>query len=99
VGPRADLQTMGNRIPLSLPGIKSRFRQLVAEFLPRRSWFEPRSGHVGFVAYKVASGQVFSKYFSFPCQFSFCRLLHTHLSSRTGTIEQIVASPPKKLKN
>jgi hypothetical protein len=54
---------------------------------------EPRSGHVGFVVDKVALWQVFSEYFSFPCQFSFHRLLHTHhhLSSGTGTIGQIVA--------
>jgi hypothetical protein len=30
-----------------------------------------------FVIDKVALGQVFSEYFSFPCQFSFHRLLHT----------------------
>jgi hypothetical protein len=36
--------------------------------------------------------QIFSEYFSFPCQFSFLRLLHTHhLSSGAGTIGQIVA--------
>jgi hypothetical protein len=41
----------------------------------------------------VALGQVFSKYFGFPCQFSFHRLLHTHhLSSGAGTIGQIVDS-------
>jgi hypothetical protein len=28
--------------------------------------FEPSSGHVGFVVYKL-----FSEYFGFPCQFSF----------------------------
>jgi hypothetical protein len=33
--------------------------------------FEPKSGHVGFVVDKVALGQVFSEYFSFPCQSSF----------------------------
>jgi hypothetical protein len=37
-------------------------------------------------------GQVFSEYFGFPCQFSFHRLLHIHhLSSRAGTIGQLVA--------
>jgi hypothetical protein len=48
-----------------------------------------RSGHVGFVVYKVALRQVFSEYFGFPCQFSFRRLLHTHhLSSGAGAIGQ-----------
>jgi hypothetical protein len=31
--------------------------------------FDPRSGHVGFVVDEVVLGQVFSKYFGFPCQF------------------------------
>jgi hypothetical protein len=56
--------------------------------------FNPRSGHVGYVVDKVALGQVFSQYFSFPCQFSFHRLLHTHLSSGAGTICQFVADIP-----
>jgi hypothetical protein len=49
----------------------SQLRWLVAGFPPRRFGFEPRSGHVGFVVDRVALGQVFSKYFGFPCQFSF----------------------------
>jgi hypothetical protein len=32
---------------------------------------------------KVALGQVFSEHTGFPCQFSFHRLLHTHLLSGT----------------
>jgi hypothetical protein len=42
---------------------------------------------------KEALGQVFSKYLCFPCQY-FHRLLHTHhrLSSRAGTIGQIVGN-------
>jgi hypothetical protein len=36
-----------------------------------RPGFEPRSGHVGFVVDKTPLEQVFSKYFDFPCQFSF----------------------------
>jgi hypothetical protein len=61
----------------------------------RRPGFEPRSGRVGFVVGRVALGQVFSKYFGFPCQFLFRRLLHTHhLSSGTGTIGQLVADVP-----
>jgi hypothetical protein len=40
----------------------------------------------------------FCKYFSFPCQFSFHRLLHTHnLSSRAGTIGQLVVNVPSRL--
>jgi hypothetical protein len=44
---------------------------------------------VGFVANKVALGQVFSEYFGFPCQFSFYQILHTHLYSGAGTIGQL----------
>jgi hypothetical protein len=33
--------------------------------------------HVGFVVDKAALGQVFSKYFGFPCQ-SFHQFLHHH---------------------
>jgi hypothetical protein len=56
-----------------------------------------RPGHVGFVVDEVAPGQVFSEYLSFPCQFSFHRLLHTHLSSGAGTISQLVAGVPSGL--
>jgi hypothetical protein len=35
-------------------------------FPPRWPGFEPRSGHVGFVVYKVALEQVFFEYFGFP---------------------------------
>jgi hypothetical protein len=43
----------------------------------------------------VALGQVFSEYFDFPCQFSFHRLLHTHLLlSGAGTKGQLVADVP-----
>jgi hypothetical protein len=39
----------------------------------------PRVWQVGFVVDKVASGQVFSEYFGFPCQNrSFHQLLHHH---------------------
>jgi hypothetical protein len=68
--------------------------------------FEPRSGHVGFVVDREALGQVSSKYFGFPRQFSLYRLLHTHhLSSGAGIIGQwpmyqmnSVSPHPKKLK-
>jgi hypothetical protein len=68
--------------------------RLVAGFPQRRHGFEARSGNVGFVVDKVALGQGFSKYFGFPCQFSFHQMLHTHLSSGAGTIGQLVADVP-----
>jgi hypothetical protein len=54
---------------------------------------------VGFVADKVALGQVSSEYFGFPCHFSFHRLLHIHhhISSPLGTIAQLVADVPSGL--
>jgi hypothetical protein len=70
-------------------------RKLVAGFPLRRPEFEPRSGHV---AGRVALGQFFSEYFSFPSQFSFHRLLHIHhLSSGTGKIDQLVADVTRGL--
>jgi hypothetical protein len=71
-------------------------RQLVASFPPQRPRFKFKSGHVGSVADEVALVQVFSKYFGFPCQFSFRWLLHIHhhLSSGAGTIGQLVADVP-----
>jgi hypothetical protein len=44
---------------------------------PRRSRFEPGSGHVGFVEDKATLEQGFFDYFDFPCQ-AFLPLLHTH---------------------
>jgi hypothetical protein len=72
---------------------------LVTGFPPRRPGFEPGSGHVGFMVYKVARGQVFSEYFGFPCLSSFHQLLHNHhhLSSGAGTIGQLVAAVPSGL--
>jgi hypothetical protein len=68
-------------------------------FPQRGPGFEPRSVYVGFVVNKVALGQVFSEYFRFPCQLSFHRLLHihNHLSSRAGTIGQLVADVTSEL--
>jgi hypothetical protein len=71
--------------------------RLVAGFPPWRPGFDPSSGHVGLVVDKVALGQVFSEYFGFPCQFSFHRLLHTHLASGAGTVGQIVDNVPSGL--
>jgi hypothetical protein len=46
----------------------------------------------------MALRQVFSEYFSFPCQFSFHRLLHTpHLSSGAVAVGQLVADVPSGL--
>jgi hypothetical protein len=44
-------------------------------------WLQVRSR--GIVVDEVALGQVFSKYFTFPCQFSF-QLLHVHSKSYYG---------------
>jgi hypothetical protein len=50
---------------------------------------------MGFVVDKIR-GKVFSEYFGFPCQFH--RLLQPHrLSSRAGTIGQLVADVPSGL--
>jgi hypothetical protein len=47
---------------------------------------------------EVALGQLFSEYFGFPCQFSFRLPLNTHhLSSRAGTIGQVLADVPSAL--
>jgi hypothetical protein len=72
-------------------------RRLVAGFPSRQHGFDPRWSHVGFVVDKVALGQVASKYFGFPCQFSFYQILHTHLSSGAGTVGQSVANVPSGL--
>jgi hypothetical protein len=63
---------------------------LFAGFPPQRPRFDPGSGQVTFVVDKVALGQVFSEYFSFPCQSSFHQLLHNHphLSPGASTIGQ-----------
>jgi hypothetical protein len=79
-------------------------RRLVAGFPPRRSGFDPKSKHVGFVAGKVALGQVFYEYFVFPCQFSFHQMLQNNLSSGDGIRGQLVAYvplhfTPRNLKN
>jgi hypothetical protein len=51
---------------------------------------------MGFVVKKGARGQIFSKFFGFPCQFSFHLLpqAHYHLSS---TIGKRVADVPNEL--
>jgi hypothetical protein len=47
--------------------------QAVSHRLPG---FDPKLHYVGYVAEKVALGQVLSEYFGFPCQFVFDYLLH-----------------------
>jgi hypothetical protein len=67
---------------------------------PRLPGFDPRSGHVGFVVDEVALGQVFSKYFCFPGQFSFHRLLHTSCIIRADVPSGLsLTPPPRNLKN
>jgi hypothetical protein len=56
-----------------------------------RTGLDPRSGNVGLVVDEVERGQVFFEYSGFPYQFSFHRLLHTHLSSGAGAIGPRVA--------
>jgi hypothetical protein len=52
--------------------------------------FKPRSGHVGLMVDKVAFRQIFSKYFGFPCQFSFHQIFNfSNLSYVTITMGQI----------
>jgi hypothetical protein len=64
--------------------------QQVRSFPPWRTGLKLGSSHVGFVVDKVALRQVFSKYFGFPCQYSFHHFLHSHhhLSPEAGTIGQ-----------
>jgi hypothetical protein len=71
---------------------------VTAGFAPRRPAFDPRLSHVGSVVDKVTLGQVFYEYFCFPCQFLFQQIFHAHyLSSRAGTIGQLVADVPSGL--
>jgi hypothetical protein len=76
---------------------EGKLRRLVAGFPPQRTGLDARSGHVEFVVDEVTLGQVFSEYFNFPCQFSFHRLLHTHLSSGAGTVGPVEADVPSIL--
>jgi hypothetical protein len=52
-------------------------RRLFASFSLQQPGLDPNSGHEGYVVDKAALDQVFSKYFSFPCQFSFYQLPHS----------------------
>jgi hypothetical protein len=64
-----------------------RLMRLVTGFAPRRTGFEPRSGHVEFVVNKVALGQVFSEFSPLPIL----------ILPIAGTIGQIVADVPSGL--
>jgi hypothetical protein len=44
----------------------------------RRPWFDPRLGHIRFIAEIVALWQIFSEYFGFPYQCSFQQLFDIH---------------------
>jgi hypothetical protein len=62
---------------------------LVAGFPPRRPGFGPRSDHVEFMVHRVILGQVFSKYFGFPCQFSIQWLLHCdNIVTHPGLVQE-----------
>jgi hypothetical protein len=47
--------------------------------------------------WKKWHGQVSSDYFGFPYHFSFRQMLHTHLSSGSGTMGQLVTDVPSGL--
>jgi hypothetical protein len=67
--------------------------EAVSRWLPTAAArFAPGSGQVGFVVDKVASGKVFSKYFSFPCQNRlFHQLLHHH--NHPGPCDELITRP------
>jgi hypothetical protein len=53
--------------------------QAVSRWLPTTvAQVQARVWQVGFVVDNAALGQVFSEYFSFPCQSSFHQILHHH---------------------
>jgi hypothetical protein len=54
-------------------------------------------GHVGFVVVKVAFGEVFSQYFSFPYHFSFRQPIALHYQQFSVTME--IASLNNKQSN
>jgi hypothetical protein len=68
--------------PMSIASLTDAAGRAIAEAVCR--WLPTR------VVDEVTLGQVFSKYFGFPCQSSFHKILHNHhhLSSGAGTIRQ-----------
>jgi hypothetical protein len=63
------------------------------------AWVHARIWQVGFGVDKVASGQVFSKYFGFLCQNrSFHQLLHHHHHNHPGQVAGVLrqANHPSK---
>jgi hypothetical protein len=70
------ITTAQNRNCSTIYGSQGRaIAQAVSRWFPTAA---ARSGHVGFVVDEVALGQVFSKYFGFPCQSSFHQILRPH---------------------
>jgi hypothetical protein len=65
--------------PLLSNGLGSAVAQAVSRWLPTAAArVLVREKHVGFVVDKAALGQVFSKYFGFPCQSSFHQFIYHH---------------------
>jgi hypothetical protein len=73
--------------------------QIVSCWLPTGAHILSQARSCGICGGQSGTGIVFSKYFDFPCQFSFHQLLHTHYqsSSRAGTIGQIAVDVPNGL--
>jgi hypothetical protein len=98
--PSSPLSIIHNHSTLSGSGSEKRMdgraiAQAVNRRLPKAAARVPaqvRSYGI-FVLDKVALGQAFG----FPCQLSFHRLIHTHLSSGAGTIGQLMADVPSGL--
>jgi hypothetical protein len=67
-------------------------KRLVAGFPTRWPGFEVTS--YGICGGQSGIGAGFLLVLGFPCQFSFHRLLHTHISTGDGTIGQILAGVP-----
>jgi hypothetical protein len=63
--------------------------QAASRWLPTAAVQGSRLGMVmwNFVVDKVELGQVFSEYFSFPCQSSFHQLLHNHPHLSSGVVQ------------
>jgi hypothetical protein len=64
-------------VKATMPRLKPDWWNIIFQnYIPQLLGFDPRSRHVGFLEEKVASGWVFFKHFSVPCQFSFHQVLH-----------------------
>jgi hypothetical protein len=78
---------------LSLQAVPQLRRPLVG-FPLRRTGFDHRSSHMGFLTDKVAG---FLRVLGFPCHFSFHRMLRTHLPSADGTVGPLMTGVPSWL--